>query len=319
MTIGFAACRRAAITAVFIGPLLHAPMALAETLKIGISALDDISHVNLQAAIAAGTFKKRGLDVELTVFKGGSPAQEALAAGEVGIVSASPPGVVAALNRGAGQICVGAIRHNASAWYLLTSAASPVTKLEDLAGKKIAIVAKGGTTDFYANWAIQKVGIKADFIPLGTQPTMAAALKSGQVEAAVMFNAFANNLITSGQARVLIDYGKELPKHMPACYASNQAFIKTGGPTLEKFWGGWIEAARKFHADKAWAMDFLKSFYKESDPKVLDFMYETSLRYTEGDPRTDAAEMEATIKMAGVELKKPMAELFTNAFIPEMK
>lgn len=61
-------------------------------------------------------------------------------------------------------------------------------------------------------------------------------------------------------------------------------------------------------------MDFLKALYKESDPGTLDFMHEASLRYIEGNPRTDVAEIVATLKMAGVEFKKPIAELFTNAF-----
>ena len=75
----------------------------AEKVRVGLSAPGYTPYAAVQAAEELGYYKAKGLDVEITIYRGGGAAQEALAAGAADVISFFPPGAAIAMLKGVKQ------------------------------------------------------------------------------------------------------------------------------------------------------------------------------------------------------------------------
>ena len=155
------------------------------TIKIGLAVPNYGPFAPVYAADELGYYKENGISAEITAYRGGPAAQEALAAGAADFINFFPPGVALATKKGIKEKIVGIGSARPDGWHIVVMASSPFHTIADLAGKKIGITAKGATTDFYALWAAKRAGVQIETIPLGA-PAQVPTLKSGQIEAAVL-------------------------------------------------------------------------------------------------------------------------------------
>ena len=114
-----------------------------------------------------GYYKDNGVKVEITAYRGGGAAQEALAAGAADMINFFPPGVALAVKKGIKEKIVGIGSSTPVGWHIVVLSNSPYQSVKDLAGKKIGVTAKGSTTDFYALWAANRAGVQVETIPVG--------------------------------------------------------------------------------------------------------------------------------------------------------
>ncbi len=112
-----------------------------------------------------GYYKDNGVKVEVTAYRGGGAAQEALAAGAADMINFFPPGVALAVKKGIKEKIVGIGSSTPNGWHIVVMANSPYQAVKDLAGKKIGVTAKGSTTDFFALWAANRAGVSVETDP----------------------------------------------------------------------------------------------------------------------------------------------------------
>jgi len=197
----------------------------ADPVRIGLAVPNQSLYTAVFAARDLGYFKDANVDVEITEFRGGSAAQEALVAGASDLITSYPPGAALASSKGAKEKLIAAIAPASNGWYLIVEPNSPIRTVKDLAGKKVGISTKGSTTDLYAEWAANQAGITIRSIPVGGGGLI-PALKAQQVDAVVVFSPLSFKLLSTNSGRIIVDYAKELPLTLPECWTASQDVIE---------------------------------------------------------------------------------------------
>src|SRR4030081_265365 len=87
--------------------------------------------------------------------------------------------------------------------------------VKDLNGKKVAITAAGSGSDLLALWTIQDRKIDFTRVPVGGGG-LVANLLAGNVDAAVVYSPLSFQIAKSGEARIILDYSKEVPPNLTA-------------------------------------------------------------------------------------------------------
>ena len=147
-----------------------------------------------------------GAKFEGTEFNSGPLVNEAVAAGtqDIGFM-ADQPAIVARASGLPIQI-IGSVAYGERALALLVPKDSPITKVEELKGKKIALTV-GSYAQHLLVLLLEKAGLTVNDIELINLPAseQPATLSSGQVDAIVVWEQYISLLETSGTARVLAD------------------------------------------------------------------------------------------------------------------
>ena len=300
---------------------LAAPLAVtaAEKVRVGLAAPGYTPYAPVHAAAELGYYKAKGLDVELTVYRGGGAAQQALAAKAADMINYFPPGMALAVKKGVKEKIVAAggtlTPHG---WHLLVRADSGVKSLADLAGKKIGVTSKASTTDFYALWAANSGGGKAQNIPLGGRG-LVPALKSGDIDAAVLWPNLTLRLIEGGTYRSLVNYGKAMKPNLPEVWVASQSFIDTKPKAIKGFLEAVMKATKYMQNNRTYALKFIKKFTKEKKDSTVAFAYESITKNATTDGMMDQATLKRSLglaALAGIEDLPPVDQLFTSRFLP---
>jgi NitT/TauT family transport system substrate-binding protein len=130
--------------------LLLSNQAGAAPLRIAYSSISG-AMLPLWVAKDSGLFAKHGVDVDLTYIRG--VAIEALLAGEVQFVRASPPSVVRSALRGSDLAFI-ANTINVAVFSLMSK--PEMQKPEDLKGKKIGVTNLGDSPDLVLSLLLEK-------------------------------------------------------------------------------------------------------------------------------------------------------------------
>jgi len=217
--------RRIAMAAVALGALAAAQGARAEeVVRIGLAVPQNAAYVQFYAAEALGFFKEAGVKPEITIYRGGAASQEAMSAGAADMITYFGAGAGLAIAKGAKEKIVSVIDPTPHGWHMLVMANSPIKSPKELDGKKIGVATKAGTADMFALWAADAAGVKVQTIPVGGGG-MVPALRSAQVEAIAMFPGASLSLVVSGEARSILDLGKEMLPTLPDVIVASDEFM----------------------------------------------------------------------------------------------
>ena len=126
----------------------------AAPLRIAYSSISG-AMLPLWVAKEKKLFEKHGVDVEVTYIRG--VAIEALLAGEVQFVRASPPAVVRSTLRGA-DLAIIANTINVAVFSMMTK--PELRKPEDLKGKKIGVTNLGYSPDLVLSLLLERWGLQ---------------------------------------------------------------------------------------------------------------------------------------------------------------
>src|SRR6202045_5281008 len=236
------------------------------TVKIGLAVPNYGPFAPVYAAEELGYYKENGVTAEITAYRGGPAAQEALAAGAADIINFFPPGVALAVKKGIKEKIVGIGSARPDGWHIVVMASSPFHAIADLAGKKIGITAKGATTDFYALWAAKRAGVQVETIPLGA-PRQVPTLKSGQIEAAVLNPPVPFRLILSGGGRSLADLGKEMEANLPDVWVATQSLVDANPKAIEGTLRSIYKATAYMKTNRGYGVDYMRKFTGEKDDR----------------------------------------------------
>jgi NitT/TauT family transport system substrate-binding protein len=240
----------------------------ADLVRVALPAKGQIFYAPVYVAKELGYYAENGVEVDIIIFRGGGPVQEALVAKSADVGSLIPFGVAQAVKNGVDQkIIAGGPDTSAVGWHLLVPKESPVKSVADLKGKKIAISSKNSTTDTYAVWANHKYKLNALTVPLGGGGL--AALKSGQVDAIVLAPAVAIRMLLNGEMRSLVHFGDAMEPTVPMCWTAMTSVVKEKGKALAGFLNAVQKASAYMKANKEYTLKFLRSYSEEKDERYL--------------------------------------------------
>jgi ABC-type nitrate/sulfonate/bicarbonate transport system substrate-binding protein len=217
-------------------------------------------------------FDKYGVEVEVTYIRG--VAIEALIAGEVQFVRASPPAVVRSTLRGA-DLAVIANTINVPVFSLMTRA--DVKRPEDLRGKKIGVTSLGDSPDLVLSMILEKLGFQrgVDLNVLairGGMPDMILAVSKGFVDAG-MISAPSNLRGMKLGLRELIDSADLGVPYLNSPMSTRRAYIKGNRDTALRLLRGYYQGVQETLSDRDGSMKILSKYTRVDESEILAESY----------------------------------------------
>jgi NitT/TauT family transport system substrate-binding protein len=292
-----------------------------ELVRIGLAVPHNATYVQFYAAEALGFYKDEGIKAEITVYRGGAASQEALSAGAADIITYFGAGVGLAVSKGAKERIVSAIDSTPHGWRVLVLANSPIKTINDLNRKRIGVATKAGTADMFALWVADKAGARIQTIPVGGGG-MVPALRARQVDAIAMFPGLSLQLVATGEARSLVDLGKEMVPTLPDVIVASQDMIEKRPQTIRRTLAAIYKAVAHLQDNKDWALKYLKEFTEETDDAINVVTYEQVVVPLSQDGVVKPEWISNSINIAAkvwelAALRKIAPEdIYTNAFLP---
>ena len=182
----------------------------AERITVGLTSLSP-SALPIFAAEQKGYFKDEGLEVSLPVFKSGTENSQAVLAGEVQIAFGS---ITEVLQLRKAQQDARFFWGISNIMPFKLYARPEIKSVKDLKGKKLAISKFGAQSDYLTQYTLRRFGVEpikeAAILQVGSTPARYAALKSGAVDATIMW--FPQTLVAEREGfRMLVDLAEIIP------------------------------------------------------------------------------------------------------------
>jgi NitT/TauT family transport system substrate-binding protein len=202
-------------------------------IRIGVPTKTYWPTIIAETAIRQKLFDKEGVKAELTIYRSGAEGFEALAAGAADLILNSSSSVAAGLKRGVNARCVANGANGYYGWQLVVKTDSPITKVSEIAGKKVGITSAGSGTDILALWTIAEHKIEFTRVPLGGGGLVPNML-TGNIDATVLYSPLTYKVVDDKVARTLIDYGQAVPAHSTGSWIATDKVIKEKPEALQK-------------------------------------------------------------------------------------
>jgi len=175
---------------------------------------NNMNHVPSFVGVEKGIFLKHGIDLKLKVLNTGQEMSKALQAGEVQIIGSAFSNFPVAVERGmAARGVVGVIGDRSGKYWdqsitIFTRKGTGVTKVEDLAGRKLGTPV-GGTADEYLGVLLTRKGIPRDKVQVLNVPpgNIVSALQGGSVDAVAIWEPYGTLVEARVPDAVLVSRG----------------------------------------------------------------------------------------------------------------
>ncbi|MCX7364890.1 MAG: ABC transporter substrate-binding protein [Alphaproteobacteria bacterium] len=204
-----------------------------EKIRIGVPTKTYWPTIVCETALRQKLPEKEAPDCELTIYRGGAEGFEAIAAGAADLILNSSSSVAAGMKKGVNVKCVANGSNGYYGWYLVVKPDSKVTKVEDLAGKKVGITSAGSGSDILALWTVNARKVNFTRVPLGGGG-LVPNLMSGNIDATVLYSPLTFKVMQAKEARPIIDYGAEVPAHSTASWIATDKIIKDRPAVVQK-------------------------------------------------------------------------------------
>jgi len=255
--------------------------------RLAVPQGDSLTTGGLAAvALSKGFFKDEGLDVQTTSTAGGATTVQAVVSGSV--VYAIGTGLFAimtAFTKNAPvQIAASdAIGTGDLYWY--AKADSPINKLEDFAGKKVAFTNRGSSSnlaDEAINDMLKSKGLKpAELLPVGGFPDQLTAVKTGQIDVGLAGPPANLAAVERGEIKIVFR-GSDITALQNETLRGqfvNTNYSAQNGPQVAAFIRAYNKTWKYMLANKAEAIRIWKQDAKLQDPenilmKAFDYLDE---------------------------------------------
>ncbi len=234
---------------------LPAKKADTERQQLKVAAIPLIGSSPLYIAIDKGYFKGEGLDVTFLPFQAAQHAAVAVASGEADIgIAGLTAGFYNLAKDGSLKIIGGQSREQSGAPGSMLIACNQaweqgVRTVSDLPGHSFAITQAGSTFHYMVGQLAEKVPFSlqdVQLVPLHTLPNLIAAIRSCQVETAILPPQIANKLTEQGEAHVIMPVGELIAWQLGAIF-TNSDLLENHPATIKKFMKALKRAAREYH------------------------------------------------------------------------
>jgi NitT/TauT family transport system substrate-binding protein len=220
-------------------------------------------------------FEKEGIKAEITVYKGGAPSFEALAAGAADINVNGAYLVALGRGKGVNSRIVATAGTKYAGWHLVVKGNSPIKSAADLAGKKVGISANGSISDFLALWTIANRKVKFTRVPLGAGG-MVPSLASGNVDAMVVWSPVSYKILQDGTARSIINFADAVQEDLNAGWIATDEIIAKRPQAVQGTLNALFGAAQYLQKNRQYAIDLIAEI-NEIPKEVAAKEYEASI------------------------------------------
>ena len=241
------------------------------------------SDAGFSMMVTRGFAEKQGLKLDIMQIKADQIGLKALLAGELDSYEGGPGGAIVAAARGADVKILGC--H----WPGLVHglfARDPVSKVEDLRAKNIAISSPGALPDLLIRAVLEKNGIPTNevkFANLGSDTDRYKALTVGVVDAAIVSTEYLP--IAPPNVKLLATGREALPNFMRVCMITSGKTIAAKPDEAAHFLAAEISALRfaTTHRDDEVKLTFEIAKAKPDDPRP-GFIFDEAVRHKDIDP-----------------------------------
>ena len=244
---------RALLLAALAAATLAAQSAAAEAIKIGIQKLE--GQGPLFIAEEKGYFRAEGLDAELVYFTSAQPIATGVVSGDLDFaVAGFGAGFYNLAAQGALRIIAAYVREAPSfqaTAYVISNRAygEGFTKLEDFAGKTVAVMQVGSSQHYALGRLAEKYGFdlkNVRVVAVQSGANEATAVVGGQVDAAVVPETYVKSALQAGQAKLIGWVGDETPWQLGSAFTSTR-IANERGETVRKFLRAYKKGVTEFH------------------------------------------------------------------------
>lgn len=252
--------------------------------KVSVNSLEILSLAPMMVADEKGFFEKHDIEVSFD----DADIYSRLAVQSQGKLDVNIPGVGGAffnaVNEGLNLRAVADRQQYRCASDNLLLAGTKaydagLTSVSDLAGKKVAILAKGSTTEYWLDRALEDAGMTQDdlgqVVTLG-YPDTVNALKTGAVDAGFLVQPLAIQMIEDGDAHRLLAMNEVAPDQEQGLITMSGKFIDERPDVAARWMAGWLEGVR-YYEDPANRDDVVKIIAERTKvpAKTIDKLYGT--------------------------------------------
>jgi len=229
------------------------------TLNIG--AVPATSAVLLWTAQEQGFFEDQDLEVVLQPANGGPATVPALQSGAIDVGQSGILNAVQAQAAGLDIPCfLGNARMSPDGAFLplVASEQSGVESAADLAGKSIAVNALGSAQELLATAYLEAEGVDVDSVKFVAVeiPAAAAAITSGQVDAAIMTAPFSNIALAQGAVMIEAHPEAAIDDNLSfACYIATRSWLEENPDVVERFTAALADAQAYIEEDADYQLE----------------------------------------------------------------
>lgn len=185
--------------------------------RVGVLPVVDVGPYYL--AIENGYFKAEGLDVETVVTASGKASIDGLISGDLDISQASYPPAIQAQSRKVADFKIVAEALAAKPGHLVLGAPpnSPVKRMQDVAGKRVAVTARNTMCDLAPKAVLESNNVdytKIQWVEMSF-PEMIPAMQRGDVDAACLVEPWVTTAAKQIGAVPLVDGASGPTANMP--------------------------------------------------------------------------------------------------------
>ena len=308
---------------VFLAAAASAPAPAETMLTVGKANATSDAIIPVNVGDELGIFKKRGLDLKIIDFGGGSKMVQGMAAGSIDIGDGAGT-EMAFVAKGAPMLAVCESTGPAPFLGVGVPWDSPITKLEDLKGKTIGVSSPGSFSDWSGHQLARKFGWGPDgvkTVAIGGGPApIRAALRAHLVDAAISTTALFLAFEEAKEGRLIAPVSSfEGNVGSGTLFASNR-LIASNPDAIRAFIAGWIETVDYMRAHKAETVKITSDINHFSE-NVMSREYDLTIGMHTKDCRFDPESL-AILKRSFIEMKLvegelDMSKLYTEAYLPK--
>lgn len=212
---GYAVLRKTWILAAllaFAGPASNSARA-EESVSVAIGGHTLMAYLPFALAYEKGYFKEAGLGVRINDFKGGAQAAEALVGGSADICIGAHEHTLVIQSKGLILVDVALLNISYGAVIALKpDLAKKYKSPADLKGLKFGVTSPGSASALALELLLAKVNLPVtsiSIIGIGAGPSVAAAVKSGQLDGVSQFDPLITQLLHDGDIVSILDTRNE--------------------------------------------------------------------------------------------------------------
>jgi len=296
---------------------VQAPALAQQTVRIALPTKTYFPTIIAETAVRQKLFEKEGVKAELTVYRGGAEAFEAVAAGAADITLGSCAIVAAGINKGVKTKAISGSGLGYNGWYLMVKADSKIQNVSELAGKKVGITSAGSASDLLAKWTASDKKVSFTSVPLGGGG-LVPNLLTGNVEAIVLYSPLSFKVLKDKSVRVLVDFGAEVPKHLSGVWIASDKLIAEKPELIQKINNALFGAMASLKSNRAEAVKLI-SEVDEIPPDIAAAELDGNILKLSGTGEMKPEWVERSLELAklvGMKDLAPASEVYTTKFKP---
>jgi NitT/TauT family transport system substrate-binding protein len=303
-----------------IAPASHAA---AQTKLAVAKVANDFALSMADYGNALGTFQKNGLAITVSEITQAKMIQ-AVIGGSIDMALASGA-TLAFAAKGAPLTGVAALSGPPSILVLVVGPKSPITSLDQLRHRTVAVSNLGSLTD----WAVSQIALHEHWpssdikrVSVGDTGVRIATLRTGAADAAVVDIAAAFNLEERGEGRILVNFGDMITQFQNQIVYASNSLIKSNPDAVRAFVRAWFQTVgyARDHRDETVA-------FAQKDlgvtPVVATRVYTTLMPggFFSRDGRFDPAVLKAMstsfVEMKLLKSDVDLSRYVTDQFLPK--